>query len=74
MIALTCNYCESAAVIHFGKNASGTPRFRCKGCGKTWVLNPKPRKLSDARAAQVVAALAERISQRGQENRSKRFL
>jgi transposase-like protein len=65
MIALTCNHCQSVAVIRFGKNASGTPRFRCKECGKTWVLNPQPQELSDAKAAQIVAALAERISQRG---------
>lgn len=65
MIALTCNHCQSAEVIRFGKNASGTPRFRCKECGKTWVQNPQSRKLSDAKAAQIVGALAERISQRG---------
>ena len=62
---MTCPHCEDTAIIRFGKNASGTPRFRCKACGKTWVQNPQSRKLSETKAQMIVAALAERISQRG---------
>lgn len=52
-------------MIRFGKNRSGTPRFRCKACGKTWVENPQSRALSPEKADEIVRALAERISQRG---------
>jgi transposase-like protein len=65
MIALTCPHCHDTAVIRFGKNACGKPRFRCKACRKTWVDNPKSPYLSSEKEEAIVLALAERISQRG---------
>jgi transposase-like protein len=65
MIALTCRRCESTNVIRYGKNISGTQQFRCKNCGKTFVLNPQSPRLSAEKEAAIEAALAERISQRG---------
>lgn len=33
-----CIYCKSTKVIKHGKTTTGNPRFRCRSCGKTWVL------------------------------------
>ena len=33
-----CQYCRSRKVIKHGKTSTGNPRFRCRVCGKTWVL------------------------------------
>lgn len=33
-----CTYCKSSKVIKHGKTTTGNPRFRCRSCGKTWVL------------------------------------
>lgn len=33
-----CIYCKSSRVIKHGKTSTGNPRFRCRSCGKTWVL------------------------------------
>ncbi|MDO5861533.1 MAG: hypothetical protein Q4Q58_01855 [Thermoplasmata archaeon] len=32
-----CPYCECGAVVRHGKTTKGTARFRCRGCGKTFV-------------------------------------
>lgn len=33
-----CTYCKSNKVIKHGKTSTGNPRYRCRNCGKTWVL------------------------------------
>lgn len=33
-----CPYCRSQKVIKHGKTSTGNPRYRCRTCGKTWVL------------------------------------
>jgi len=65
MVALSCPHCESTDIIRFGKNESGSPRLRCKACGKTWSPAPKSRALSSETEAAIVRALGERTSQRG---------
>lgn len=35
---LTCIYCKSSKVIRHGKTATGNRRYRCRSCGKTWVI------------------------------------
>jgi transposase-like protein len=34
----TCPYCSSNKVIKHGRTTTGNTRFRCRNCGKTWVL------------------------------------
>ncbi len=63
MIALSCSYCGSTALIKFGTNRSGTPR--CRGCGRTSTRNPKSRAMTPEREALILGALKERLSQRG---------
>ncbi len=33
-----CPFCGFNKVIKHGKTPTGNPRFRCRSCGKTWVL------------------------------------
>jgi transposase-like protein len=33
-----CIYCKSSKVIKHGQTSTGNKRFRCRNCGKTWVL------------------------------------
>lgn len=32
-----CPLCDSRHVVRYGKTGRGTPRFRCRGCGRTFV-------------------------------------
>lgn len=36
--AISCPHCGSQDLLKHGKNASGTPRWRCKGCAKSFQL------------------------------------
>jgi transposase-like protein len=66
MIAIACPSCQNEErVIRFGINRSGTPRCRCKACGKTFTLAPKSRALTPEKEQAILGSLAERISQRG---------
>ena len=33
-----CIYCKSSKVIKHGQTSTGNKRYRCRNCGKTWVL------------------------------------
>ena len=65
MIAQTCPHCKSARCKRFGTNRSGSARCRCNQCNKTFTPHPHSRAMTDHKEAQIVAALQERISQRG---------
>ena len=65
MIAILCLHCQSPDVIRFGHNRNGTPRGRCKSCGKTFTLETRSRAMTATKQAAIEAALTERISQRG---------
>ncbi len=34
----SCLYCKSKKVIKHGKTTTGNRRYRCRNCGKTWVM------------------------------------
>ncbi len=65
MLAIPCPHCGSKNVIRFGTNRSGTVRCRCRGCGKTFTLNPRSRALTSEKEEAICRALQERTSQRG---------
>ena len=65
MIVLSCPHCGNTAVIKFGTNRSGTPRCRCRGCGRPFTRSPKSRAMTPEREALILGALRERLSQRG---------
>lgn len=58
MVALTCPHCSGVAVIRYGKNASGTPRYLCKPCDRAFVERPKSRALSTETEERIVRSLA----------------
>ncbi len=35
---ITCIYCKSSKVIRHGKTSTGNRRYRCRNCGRTWVM------------------------------------
>ena len=47
-----------------GPNASGTPTFRCRGCGRRFVAAPKKGPVSPEDQARVRRLLAERMGVR----------
>jgi len=66
MVALACPACQDVeSVVPFSLNRSGTRRFRCKACGKTFTPGRRTRRLSEEKRQSIEGALAGRISQRG---------
>ena len=65
MITQTCPHCKSTRCKRFGTNRSGSARGRCNDCNRTFTPDPNSRAMTDPKEAQIVAALQERISQRG---------
>ncbi|MBM2814232.1 MAG: hypothetical protein HW421_994 [Ignavibacteria bacterium] len=49
-----CIFCKSTKVIKHGKTSTGNPRFRCRVCNKTWVVEknePERPDLADVTVA-----------------------
>ena len=66
MIAVPCPHCQdTASVVRFGTNRSGTARCLCKVCGRTFTPKPRSLAVTPEKEAAIERALAERISQRG---------
>ena len=65
VITQTCPHCKSTRCKRFGTNRSGSARCRCNQCNKTFTPKPNSRAMTEHKEAQIVAALQERISQRG---------
>ena len=63
-LTITCPYCTSDHTIHFGKTTNGFPRYRCRGCHKTFSDAPE-RGHTEAFKERVLAAYQERMSMRG---------
>lgn len=61
----TCPRCAAGPAVRNGANSAGTPTFRCNGCGRRFVADPKWEPVSDDRRALVERLLAERVSLRG---------
>jgi len=65
MVAIACPHCGlTEPVIRFGFNRGGTAKLRCKACVKVFTPQPNSRTLSPEKEAQILAALAERMSLR----------
>ena len=62
---MCCPKCGSKDIIKYGRNASGTPRFRCNDCGRQFVRNPKWQPISQEKKTQIDKLLLERISLAG---------
>ncbi len=65
MVAIACPHCNKPdAVIKFGTNRCGTQKLRCKTCSKVFTPQPKPWIITPEVEERILAALAERLSQR----------
>ena len=66
MITLPCAHCnQSEKVIKYGTNRSGSVRYRCNACGKTFTPAPNSRAMTADKEQQISALMQERVSQRG---------
>ena len=60
-----CPQCGSSRVVRNGTTHSGTPGFRCRGCGRQFVADPKKGPISDATKGLICGLLGERLGPRG---------
>lgn len=59
-----CPRCTATYVVRNGANASGTPTFRCRACGRRFVAAPKKGPVGEDEQALVRRLLAERLGVR----------
>jgi insertion element IS1 protein InsB len=64
LIVYKCRNCDSQNIVKNDHNASGSPQYVCKDCGKHGVLEPK-RGYSETQKEQILSAYHERSSMRG---------
>ena len=51
-------------MVRNGSNSSGTPTFRCNGCGRRFVADPRRGPVTDETTALVERLLGERMALR----------
>jgi transposase-like protein len=63
MTCETCPFCQNPKnVVYWSANRSGTKRFMCKDCKKTFTKNPKSTKISEEKTKLIQKCLEERLS------------
>lgn len=65
MVCVLCVHCNSERLVKDGFGENGKQRYRCRGCGKRSRDNASVPGVPPEKAAQVLAALNERMSLRG---------
>ena len=60
-----CPQCRSDRVVRNGRNASGTPTFLCRACGRRFVERPQAGPVPDDTKDLIRRLLGERMSLRG---------
>ena len=61
---MECPACSSEDTIKNG-SVRGRSRGLCKACGRSFIIDPHPRRVSDEKRALVDRLLLERVSLRG---------
>lgn len=62
-IAESCPFCtQNRSVVHWGRNRSGTKRYRCEDCCKTFTHQPRSTQITPEKEQQIERALEERLS------------
>lgn len=59
-----CPHCAATHVVLNGANASGTPKFLCRGCHRQFVEHPKIGPVSEEKKALILRLLGERMALR----------
>ena len=62
---VSCTQCHSNQTVKNGKTHSGTQSYRCRNCGKQFVLNPKKGPISQETKEIIDRMLLERLSLAG---------
>lgn len=62
---MECPQCQSMKVVKNGRKQNGKQRWVCKECGRQFVENPQPYRISDETKALIDKLLLERISLAG---------
>src|SRR4051812_16242775 len=62
--APACPRCGATHVVRNGPNASGTQTYRCRGCGRRFVADPKKGPVPGDRRELVERLLGERMAVR----------
>ena len=61
----TCRHCGSESLRKNGHTNYGAQRAQCRGCGKTFVLDPQPAAYPPQERERIVSAhVRERLSMR----------
>ena len=59
-----CPRCGAAGAARNGRNAAGTPTFRCGACGRRFVAAPRKGPVTEERRELIRRLLAERLALR----------
>ncbi len=59
-----CPRCHAAHVVRNGKTKAGSANFRCRGCNRCFVANPKRQPITEERKDLVSRLLLERMALR----------
>jgi transposase-like protein len=62
---MQCPKCQGTQVIKNGTIHNGKSKWKCKKCGRQFVLNPTQRRISDETKQTIDKLLLERISLAG---------
>ena len=62
---MDCPRCGSDHVVKNGYRGNGKPKFKCQGCGRQFVEDPKRQPISEETRALIDNLLLERISLAG---------
>ena len=62
---INCPDCHSTEIIKNGSIGNGKPKYKCKHCGRQFVLNPQKHPIDADTKALIDRLLLERISQAG---------
>ena len=58
---MQCPYCEHSDIVKNGSNRVGTANYRCKGCLRQFVENPKNKRISAQEKQLVDQLLLEKL-------------
>jgi len=58
---MQCPYCEHSDIVKNGSNRVGTAKYRCKGCLRQFVENPKNKRISGQEKQLVDQLLLEKL-------------
>src|SRR4029453_7902202 len=62
---MLCPTCQGTQIIKNGTIHNGKPKWKCKACGRQFVVSPTQRRISDETKQTIDKLLLERISLAG---------